>query len=458
VNAADCFGGSRYFTCRGNGASVKLPGMNVLVIGQGGREHALVKALQLSPSVQKIHALPGNDGMADEAICHALDWQDFAALEVLLKREKIELVIVGPEVPLAGGIVDAIRGFKGQGVGTAAAGSTNVLVFGPSGEAAQLEASKVFSKEFMQEFKVPTARSFVVRSVAETLHSAATFAPPYVLKADGLAAGKGVFICADLPELEKNAHAIFEQASLGEAGSSALLEEFQSGYEISYLILTNGETYEPLVLSQDHKRLQDGDLGPNTGGMGTVAPMPVAADLEARIRTEVLEPVMRGLKARGFSYRGVLYVGLMITASGPSVIEFNVRFGDPEAQVILPLLDGDWAQVFSEVAAGRIPRLRWKKAAAACVVMAAEGYPDNPLKDVPMTGDFLNPIPDRYFLHAGTRWDRTRQTWLTNGGRVLNSVGIGADLRQALQKAYKQSQNARWPGQQMRKDIGKNIL
>lgn len=419
--------------------------MKALVIGQGGREHALVRALRLSPSIQEVHVLPGSDGMVDECIRHRVDWQNFAAVDELIVRHGIQLVVIGPEVPLAAGLSDALR----------ANGRT---VFGPSRQAAQLEASKIFSKRFMREAGVATADSVEVQSVDDVTAAIHRFQPPYVLKADGLAAGKGVFICKSKDELLAAAHTLFVEKSLGSAGRIALLEEFQPGYEISYLILTNGETWEPLILAADHKRLGDNDQGPNTGGMGTVAPLQIDPALRERIGREVFTPVIRQLKESGLFYRGVLYAGLMITEKGPSVLEFNVRFGDPEAQVILPLLDGDWGKVLHEVAQGRVPKLKWKGQAAACVVLAAEGYPDDPVKDAVIEGELqVGANADgAYFLHAGTARHESG-TWVTAGGRVLNAIGLGQDIPQALRRAYGIADHVGWLGMQMRRDIGKNI-
>lgn len=415
--------------------------MKVLVVGQGGREHALVRALRLSPSVKAVHALPGSDGIALEARCHDVDWRDFDRVTRLVQDEAIDLVVVGPEVPLDGGLSDALR-------------AKGVRVVGPSREAAKLESSKIFSKQFMLEAGVPTARSFEVSSVAELQRYASEFQPPFVLKADGLAAGKGVFICKTRDELFAAAKSIFEEKSLGEAGSRALLEEFSPGYEISYLVLTDGERYEPLVLARDHKRLLDGDEGPNTGGMGVVAPIEIDPELRARIDREVIAPSVAHLKKRGFTYRGVLYVGLMITPRGPSVLEYNVRFGDPEAQVILPLMAGDWGQVFRDLADGRVSPLTWKSASACCVVLAAEGYPDTPVKGATIDGlRELEASPSSYVLHAGTKREGT--TWVTSGGRVLNAIGLGGSLRDAISAAYKVADRVSWKGLQRRGDIGR---
>ena len=427
--------------------------MKALVIGQGGREHALVRALKLSPTVQAVFALPGSAGIAAEdnggadasarVHCVAADWKNTDAVVSLIQREKIDFVVIGPEIPLVDGMSDRLR-------------ALGIPVVGPSQEAAQLEGSKIYSKEFMVAAGVPTARSKVVATVAETMEAAKFFAPPFVLKADGLAAGKGVYICKTADELRDAARGLFEDRVLGEAGHAALLEEFSPGYEISYLILTNGESFEPLVLAQDNKRLRDGDEGPNTGGMGVVAPVEIAAELRATINAQIIEPTLREMRRRGLLYRGILYVGLMITPTGPSVIEYNARFGDPETQVILPLLDGDWGSVFKQLAAGNLLTLDWKKGSAACVVLAAEGYPDQPVKGTVIHG-LGTSADDRYFLHAGSG-RQADGTWTTEGGRVLNSVGLGSDLRAALKAAYAQAATASWSGMQMRTDIGAKLL
>jgi phosphoribosylamine---glycine ligase len=418
--------------------------MKALVIGQGGREHALVRALNQSPSIDEVLALPGSAGIAREARCLAINWKDTSALLETIRKEAVHLVVIGPEVPLVEGLADALR-------------SQGVAVIGPDRGAALLEGSKVFSKQFMVEAGVPTARFEVVTSVEETKASAAGFSPPFVLKADGLAAGKGVFICDDESELLAAAHSLFVEKSLGAAGARALLEEFQPGYEISYLVLTDGKAFEPLILAQDHKRLRDGDKGPNTGGMGVVAPVEIDSALRERINREVIEPSVELINKKGFVYRGVLYAGLMITEKGPSLLEFNVRFGDPEAQAILPLLDGDWGQVFDSLAQGKIEKLRWKKAASACVVLAAEGYPDSPVKGSEIAGlEAADAGDDRYFLHAGTA--QKDGAWVTDGGRVLNAVGVGGSLREAIDRAYEQSRKACWTGIQLRTDIGSKVL
>jgi phosphoribosylamine--glycine ligase len=315
----------------------------------------------------------------------------------------------------------------------------------------------------MIQFGVPTAKSVVVKTTEETMSVCSEFTPPYVLKADGLAAGKGVFICKTKDELREAAVKTFEQRIFGAAGDQALLEQFTPGFEISYLVLTNGRDFQALPLSQDHKRLFDGDEGPNTGGMGTVAPVAVDKALEEKFRNSVMKPILRGLTESKFVYRGVLFIGLMITKNSkgelePSVLEFNTRFGDPETQVVLPLLAGDWGQVFKAVASGDLPKLNWKSSAAACVVLAAEGYPDSPRNGVSINGLSVDSSlgNDQYVLHAGTR-SEDHGTFVTNGGRVLNVIGLGKDISDAIAKAYAQVEHISWPGMQFRKDIGKKI-
>jgi phosphoribosylamine--glycine ligase len=418
--------------------------MNFLIVGSGGREHAIAKVLKSSQNVSQIFALPGSDGIAALAQISFIPITDHFAICEFALQKKIDCVIIGPEVPLAEGLSDALR-------------KKDLKVFGPSQQAAQLEASKIISKNFMLSAKIPTARSWKVASVSEVETFAKQTNAPYVLKADGLAAGKGVYICKNLEELISAAKDLFEKKVLGSAGDAALLEEFTAGYELSYLILTNGQDYEPLLLAQDHKRLKDGDQGPNTGGMGTVAPMHISKELDERIHREIFAPVMLELQKQKLFYRGVLFVGLMITSNGPSVLEFNVRFGDPETQVILPLLDGDWAEVFMTVANGEIPRLKWNQNFATCIVLAAENYPEQPKQNVVIDGLCQSQNTNSsYLLHAGTKRKGPEESaqWVTQGGRVLNVVGIGHDLAESRKLAYELAHKIQWPQMQFRKDIG----
>ena len=380
------------------------------------------------------------------ALCHDISLSDRPNLQNWAQRTEIDLVVVGPEVPLADGLADTFR-------------QIDIPVFGPNSEGAQLEASKVFAKEFMQAAGVPTARFHLVRSVEETLEKAKDFKPPYVLKADGLAAGKGVTLSDSLEELELAAKDLFEKRTLGNAGDQALLEEFQEGWELSYFIMTNGEDFVGLPFAQDHKRLKDGDQGLNTGGMGAVAPVE-RPELKDEIDQKVVAPILREFKKRkkdGMVYRGLLYIGLMITPSGPSVIEFNVRFGDPEAQVILPLLEGDWGQAFHQIAIGNIPKLFWKPLYSSCVVLAAPGYPVKAAKGKLIVGDVFSESASSYFLHAGTALSESG-AWSTNGGRVMNAIGLGSSLQEAVDNSYAQAGKVEWEGLQKRSDIGKKVL
>ncbi len=410
-----------------------------MVLGQGGREHALARELSRS---SKVYAWPGSDGMTSVAQCTGGLLSDHAAIIQFAKKEKVDLVVVGPDQALADGVVDALE-------------AENILAFGPRKDAAKLEWSKIFSKEFMMQAHLPTAPYQIVSSASEIESALPKFTPPYVLKADGLALGKGVFICKTKRELLQSAHSIFVDKTLGPAGARAILEQFTPGWELSLHVLTNGKGYALFPGAQDHKRLLDGDEGPNTGGMGAVAPVPISSELMSMIKSRVLEPLMAHMQASRMDYRGVLYVGLMITPEGPSVIEFNSRFGDPEAQVFLPLLDGDWAEAFFDIAQGKLPILRWKNKASACVVLANKGYPDKPQNGLEIKGS-LEPQESSYILHAGTK--RSNDGWSTQGGRVLNAIGLGADLETALSHAYSQAQLVSWTGMQLRSDIGKKIL
>jgi len=416
--------------------------MKVLVIGQGGREHALVHSFSLSPRISEVHAIPGNDGMKAEALCHDLDWKNFEAIVQFCLRTEIDFVFIGPEEPLVAGLSDELR-------------ARGILVVGASRSAANLEGSKIVSKRFMTEMAIPTAAYEIVTSVDETVHAAEKFSAPFVLKADGLAAGKGVYICANLEELHSAAVDLFEKKILGAAGEKALLEKFQPGWELSFLVLTNGQDFQALPLAQDHKRLRDNDEGPNTGGMGTVAPFQISAELRREIEEKIIRPTLAGLQKHHILYRGVLYFGLMMTADGASLLEYNCRFGDPETQVILPLIQNDVAELFLDLAKGKLQTVRLHQRSAACVVMAAPGYPRNPEKNISIEGDPLESTPLSYFLHAATL--KTNEGWKTNGGRVLNAVGLGSTLQEALRNAYLQASKVKWRGLQMRRDIGLRI-
>lgn len=414
--------------------------MKVLVLGQGGREHALVHQLAHSPSVNEVHVAPGNDGMKQHALCHEWDWKDTSRIIDFCLRTEIELVLIGPEDPLVDGLADRLR-------------ERGLLVVGPGSEGAQMEGSKIFAKEIMSEAKVPTAKYALVNSVMSCLNEAKNFTPPYVLKADGLCAGKGVVICKTLDELKTAAADFFEKKIFGKAGERAILEQFTPGWELSYLVLTNGQDFQALPIAQDHKRLKNNDEGPNTGGMGTVAPLKIDENLRARIENEIVKPTIATLQKRGIVYRGFIFFGIMVTESGPSLLEYNCRLGDPETQVVLPLLQNDFGQLMKDLAMGKLQALQFRPLHATCVVMAAPGYPMNPQKGVPIEGDVLAGTASSYFLVAGAK--RLPQAWQTNGGRVLCAIGLGSTRNEAIEKAYAQARHVTWAGLQFREDIGK---
>ncbi len=414
--------------------------MNILVIGSGGREHAVLRAFSESASSPKLYCSSNNAGHQQIATYLPMDLKSHASVVNVCLQNKIEFVFIGPEDPLVDGLSDTLR-------------ENQICVFGPSKESAQLEGSKIFAKKFMQDAHVPTAHSVVVDSVEKTLAEANGFTAPYVLKADGLAAGKGVFICADLPELKLAAEKLFVQKIFGKAGSVALLEQNLKGYELSFLVLTNGSDFQALPIAQDHKRLLDGDKGPNTGGMGTIAPLHIENKLYDCIIESIVKPSILELKKRNYTFRGVLFIGLMVVNDKPSILEYNVRFGDPETQVILPLVKNDLVELFYKISCGELPMVNINHHAACCVVNAAENYPDNPTTEVSIT--LPNNKNDQYILHAGTKLSNAGQLQ-SNGGRVLNIVSVATDLHEALKKAYKLNNEVIFNGRQFRQDIGLN--
>ena len=416
---------------------LKKDNINILIIGGGGREHALLRAIKEERT--RIYTLPERKSIPEALNISSSLLENWSMLLKELKQKSIHFVLIGLEQPLVEGLGDFLR-------------KNNILVFGPSAQAARLEGSKLFAKEFMKSQNIPTASYKEVTSLSQTLEAAEKFSPPYVLKADGLAGGKGVFICQKKEELENRARQIFEEKIFGEAGNRALLEEFQEGREMSVFVLTNGEGYTLLPVAQDYKRLNDGQIGPNTGGMGAIAPLSVSNELMENIENQIIRPTIQGLKKNKYQYRGILYIGLMVSQKKPKVLEYNVRFGDPEAQVLLPLLDGSWLETFYQVAEGTLPSLQWKNIYSACVVLTANGYPEKPLKGNRISGSIHQGTPDTYFLHAGV--GEKKGEWVVNGGRVLNSVALGTTLEEALNKAYKQVNVVFWEGMHYRKDIG----
>jgi phosphoribosylamine---glycine ligase len=423
--------------------------MKVLVLGSGAREHALVRRLAIDPGVDAIACAPGNPGIARVAPIAPADLTDPGALVALARSEKADLTVVGPEVPLSLGVSDRF----------AAAG---LRICGPTAAAARLESSKAFAKAFMARHTIPTARFHTSTSLEDALRVVRSrdLGEPVVLKADGLAAGKGVVIADDVATAEQALIAAMRERRFGAAGETVVIEECLSGPEVSFFVISDGQRAMPIGSAQDHKRIFDDDRGPNTGGMGAFAPSPLcdAALSDAVMRT-IVEPVIAGMASEGNPFRGFLYVGLMLTASGPKVIEFNVRLGDPEAQVILPLVDEPLAPILLAAAEGRLEKTACRLGADRVVgiVLASRGYPDSSESGQTITGiEQAESIPDVAVYHAGTA---IRDGHLvTAGGRVLTVVGRGADFADAIARAYAGVLPIRFDGVQYRHDIGRKAL
>jgi phosphoribosylamine--glycine ligase len=425
--------------------------VNILVIGSGGREHALVWKLRQSPQVKKIFCAPGNAGIEQLAICVPLKPTDIKGLMKFAKEEKIDLTVVGSEQPLVEGIVDSFeeRGFK---------------IFGPSKAAAQLEGSKVFSKSFMLRHNIPTAhyRSFAATAIDDAKKYINMIETPMVVKADGLAAGKGVLICKSRQEALLALDDIILQRAFGTAGNQIVVEEFLHGEEASLFVLTDGEQFALLASAQDHKRILDGDLGKNTGGMGAYAPAPIVTnELLQRAIREAVEPTLKGMKQEGMTYRGCLYIGLMMTQDGPQVLEYNCRFGDPETQVVVPLIDGDLAEIFLSIAERRFDAsiVKLHSASAVCVVMASHGYPDEYQTGKQIFGlDNIKAEDGVVVFHAGTKTEGN--SVVTSSGRVLGVTAIGFtnELEQTIQNAYRSVEKITFDGAYYRSDIGRKAL
>jgi phosphoribosylamine---glycine ligase len=423
--------------------------MKILVIGSGAREHALAWKLSQEPEVDAVLCTPGNPGIASVARCLPADLASPAELLALAESQSVDLTVVGPELPLSRGVVDAFI----------AAGRA---IVGPTKAAAALEWSKAFAKDFMARHRVPTAAFRVCESpdAALAIIRRGEFRFPLVLKADGLAAGKGVVIAEDAATAEAVVATMMVDRRFGDAGNRIVLEEFLVGQEASYFVLADGTNFVQIGSAQDHKRIFDNDLGPNTGGMGAFAPSPLITDeMSRRVADEIVSPVLAGMDDEGQPYRGFLYVGLMLTSDGPKVIEFNVRFGDPEAQVVLPMLDEDLAWLLGEAATGALPSrpARFRREPHVGVVLAAGGYPDTPEFDKPIEGvEAASDVPGSIVFHAGTA---KRDTHLvTAGGRVLTVVGRSTTYRDAIETAYAAASRIHFDGMQYRRDIGRKAL
>ena len=416
--------------------------LNILVLGSGGREHTLAKICSQSPLVNEVLVAPGNGGIEQEFRVLPVAVEDNESILNIAKEEEIDLVVVGPEVPLCNGVVDALN-------------EADVLAYGPNAACARLEGSKAFSKDFLARHNIPTAEYGNFCEVEPALKYLQSCALPVVVKASGLAAGKGVIICNSKEEAETEIHDMLSGNRFGASGSEVVIEEFLEGEEASLHLICSGENYVTLPMSQDHKKVGEGDTGPNTGGMGAYAPTSlVSPSMLAEYEVSIVRPTLAGLKSEGMEFRGTLYIGLMLTKSGPKVLEFNVRFGDPETQVILPLVDQDLVPVLISSAKGEpLPeQLKIKQEFAMVVVLASEGYPGNYPK-----GDTITPPsplpPCTLLIHAGTA-SRPDGSVVSSGGRVLGAVGTGKSLQDARNSAYELCKSVAFSSKYYRKDIG----
>ncbi|MBI4042052.1 MAG: phosphoribosylamine--glycine ligase [Deltaproteobacteria bacterium] len=418
----------------------------VLVIGSGGREHAIAWKLAQSPRVEKVYCTPGNAGMAMTKKVALVDIASHQIERLVQFAEQVDLTVVGPEVPLAEGLADR---FLERGR----------AIVGVTQSAARLESSKIFAKGFMARHEVPTAPFEAFTDVKKALRYLQT-QQECVIKADGLAGGKGVTVCGSREEGRAAVESLFAQGDFGVRGDGIVIEERLRGKELSYLALVDGDSIVPLQMARDYKRVGDGDTGPNTGGMGAFSPVPgVDRDLLSKVEERILKRVVRGLGKEGITYRGILYVGLMIVEGEPYVLEFNVRMGDPETQPIMMRLRSDLYDLFSALAAGKLSECApdWDKDAALCVVMASAGYPGIYEKGLAISGlDTIEPSDQVSIFHAGTAWDAERKRFLTGGGRVLGVTARGETLEEARERAYGVAEKIRWPGCYYRKDIGVN--
>jgi phosphoribosylamine--glycine ligase len=427
--------------------------VRVLVVGGGGREHALCWKLAQSPLVSRLYCAPGNPGTAAVAASVPIPADDVRRLADFAAAERMDLTVVGPELPLSLGLADELA-------------ARGLPVFGPSRAAAELEGSKVFAKELMARHGIPTAPFALARSAAEAREAARGFGLPVVVKADGLAAGKGVFVCGDQAALDEAIAALFAERRFGAAGERAVVEACLAGEEVSFMALSDGRRLLQLATARDYKRIGEGDTGPNTGGMGSHSPAGVVAEGEAELFLErICRPVVAGMAAEGRPFVGVLYAGLMLTADGPRVLEFNARFGDPEAQVLLLRLEDDLAAVLASGAAGRFDAacLHFRPEVAACVVLAAAGYPGKPLQGEPIRGlERAAALPGVQVFHAGTALaadsDAGDARVVSAGGRVLDVCATGPDLASALDRAYAAVAEIDWPSKVFRRDIGRRAL
>ena len=420
--------------------------MKVLIVGSGGREHAIAWSVAQSSKVDKIYCAPGNGGISQYAECVSIGAMEFDKLADFAKDKEIDLTIIGMDDPLVGGIVDV---FEEKGL----------RVFGPRKNAAIIEGSKSFSKDLMKKYHIPTCHYEVFHSPEEALLYLESVSFPIVLKADGLALGKGVLICNTLEEAESGIATLMFDKQFGAAGETVVIEDFMTGREVSVLCYCDGTHIKPMTSAQDHKRAKDGDMGLNTGGMGTFSPSPFyTAEIQKICEEQIYQPTMDAMKAEGRDFVGILFVGLMLTEDGPKVLEYNARFGDPEAQVVLPRMKNDIIDVMEACIDGKLSEvdLQFEENAAVCVVLASDGYPEKYEKNKKITG--LEKFENRdgyYVFHAGTK--KTEDGIFTSGGRVLGVTAKGADLKEARKKAYQAAEWVSFENKYMRHDIGKAI-
>ncbi|MBA4601065.1 phosphoribosylamine--glycine ligase [Thermoactinomyces mirandus] len=419
--------------------------MKVLVVGSGGREHAIIWKLAQSPKVEKIYCAPGNGGIQELAECVEIAATDVDRLVHFARENQIDLTVVGPEVPLLLGIVDHFI-------------DAGLPIFGPNRAAAKIEGSKRFAKELMKKYQIPTADFCAFTDPAAARKYIRQKGGPIVVKADGLAAGKGVVVAHTVEEAEKAVAEAMEDKVFGEAGNEVVIEEFLSGQEVTLMAFMDGKTVKPMVVSQDHKPVFDGDKGPNTGGMGTYSPVPQIPEkvIDKAVQT-ILVPMMKAFRQEGIEYKGVLYAGLMITQSGPKVIEFNARFGDPEAQVVVPRLETDLVDIMEAVIRGELSKqeISWSDQAAVCVILASGGYPGAYEKGFPIQGLTVKEHNSMVF-HAGT--SQKQGKWLTAGGRVLGVTALGEDIAEARRRAYQRIETITFEKAHYRKDIASKAM
>ncbi len=420
--------------------------MKLMVVGGGGREHALIRMLKKNPDVEKIYALPGNGGIAQDAECVNIKATDIEGVARFAAENRIDFAVVAPDDPLAMGCVDRLH-------------ALGIPCFGPEARAAEIEASKVFSKRLMQKYGIPTAKCEVFDNAEAALAYVRRTPAPLVVKADGLALGKGVLICKSTQEAEEAVRHTMCDHAFGKSGDRVVIEEFLEGPEVSVLAFTDGKAMVPMVSSMDHKRAHDGDTGLNTGGMGTIAPNPFyTADVAERCMREIFLPTMQAMNAEGRTFKGCLYFGLMLTKDGPKVIEYNCRFGDPETQVVLPLLDTDLLTIMRAVEEERLSEVevRFKGGAACCVILASGGYPEAYEKGKAIDLGGADALADTWVFHSGTAVKDGHL--VTSGGRVLGVTATGDTLKTAIDRAYDAARRVRFDGMFMRSDIGKRAL